>query len=293
MNYVITGHKGLIGESLKARLDQKHKCVGAFDQREGFNINSLNGLELNPETQKTDILFHLAAQCKINQAIENPELPHLNNADGTHAVLEFCRKNKIPKIVNFSSSRVLSKERNPYVASKIYGEELVKSYAECYGIEYITVRPSTVYGPHKDITSRLMTNWCKSALNDGELVIFGDKDKTLDFTYISDFVDGIELLINNWDNTKNDSYNISGNEEVKLFELAEIIIDNTGGGKLVYQDPEIAQPQKVNVDTSKMIDLGFKPKVNIWEGLTRTLNFFKGERDWNKYSERVKQRLSK
>ena len=85
-------------------------------------------------------MFHLAAFCKINQSISNPKRCHEDNSEGTFSVLEFCRKNNIKKIVFFSSSRVLNRERNPYTSAKLYGEELCKAYQECYGIDYNIVR---------------------------------------------------------------------------------------------------------------------------------------------------------
>ena len=113
MKYAITGHKGLIGTYLKKRLDEAgHKCVLNIDQKEGFNVMDL----LFKETKlndKIDVFYHFAAQCRINEAIANPILPHKNNVDGILSVLEFCRKHKISKIIVASSSRVLSSERNP------------------------------------------------------------------------------------------------------------------------------------------------------------------------------------
>jgi len=280
MKYIITGNEGLIGEALNDSLKQKNECVLEVDMRNGFNVLNLGGVKLNSKTQKTDIIYHLAAHCKINEGTNNPELPHINNADGIHQVLEFARKNDIKRIVNFSSSRVLSRERNPYVASKVYGEELTKAYHDCFGLEFITVRPSTVYGPCHDITSRLMTDWVQAALNNRELVIFGDKNKTLDFTYISDFVDGVNLLTDNWEKAKNKAYNISGGEEVKLVDLANTIINEAGGGRISYSAPEIAQPQQVSVDISKIKRFGYEPKVNIAEGVKKLVRFYGREMRW-------------
>lgn len=283
MNYIMTGNSGLIGEYLKKRLDKDgHNNILTIDQREGFNILSVKGLKLNPITQPVDILYHLAAHCKINEGTMNPELPHINNAIGTFEVLEFCRKNNIKKIMNFSSSRVLSKEKNPYTASKQYGENLCEAYRQCYGIDYIIVRPSTVYGPCHDITSRLMTNWCINALKGKELPIYGKDDKTLDFTYVDDFVDGIILLTEKWDIAKNKAYNISGHQETKLTGLADIIEKNIGKRvSLKYYAPEIAQPQKVKVDISDIQKLGYEPKISLEEGVKRVINFYKTEgRKW-------------
>lgn len=286
MNYVLTGHKGLIGEYLKKRLDKENwKCMAHIDTREGFNILNLKSLELNPETQPVDIFIHAASFCKINKCIENPELSHLNNTDGVFECLEFCRLNGIKKFMFFSSSRVLSKEVNPYTASKMYGEMLCKAYKECYDIDYIIVRPSTVYGPCHDLTSRLITTWVINAMSGKSLICYGKAHtKTLDFTYVDDFVDAIMLLINEWETTKNEDFNISGEEETSLLKLFYIIQSELD--KLLYineQKSEIAQPQKVNVDTSKIKLLGFKPKINLKEGIKRLVEFYKTEgKEWIK-----------
>jgi len=285
MRYIISGSRGLIGEKLKQRLDKEgHKMILEIDQRCGSNILSLNSYQLTPSTQHTDIFFHLGAFCKINEAIKHPELAHLNNANGTFEALEFCRKNNIKKFVYFSTSRILSKERNPYVASKIYGEELCKAYWECYGISYIIVRPSTVYGCHHDLTTRLITKWVIRALKGDDLEIYGDEEKTLDFTHVDDFVDGIMLLLNNWDDAKLDSYDICGDDHRHLTDVANLIARECGNKfvTISYFEPEISQPQHVRINIDKIKKFGYKPKIKLEEGIKRLVEFYKmeGQRWW-------------
>jgi len=278
MNYIISGSKGLIGSKLKETLDKKHKCILEIDQRLGSNILSLDSYQLTPSTQQTDIFFHLGAFCKINETIKTPRLSHYNNANGTFEALEFCRKNNIKKFVYMSSSRVLSKERNPYVASKLYGEELCKAYKDCYGIDYIIIRPSTVYGEHHDLTTRLITKWIINALSGKPLLLFGDRNKTLDFTHVDDFVDGIECLLLNWEESKNSSYDICGDDQRKLVDVAEIIGEKAGVlYELQFENPEPAQPQDVKVDISDIQKFGYNPKIKIEEGVERLIKFYKGE----------------
>jgi len=292
MQYAITGHQGLIGTYLKKRLDKEgHKCVLQIDQREGFNVMDLMFKETEL-SDKIDVFYHFAAQCRINEAIANPILPHRNNVDGILSVLEFCRKHDIPKIVTASSSRVLSPERNPYTASKVYVEEITRAYSDCYGLEHIIVRPSTVYGPLFDETSRLINNWFTAAFKEKELKLYGDKNKTLDFTYIDDFVDGVMLATKGpW----NQSYNISGNEEVNLYDLGKYIIEKTGtSSKLNMYPEERAQPQQVKVDISAMRDIGFKPKVNIKKGVDKMIKFYKkNPKAWQNYTDKGEQYYGK
>ncbi len=279
MRYIISGSRGLIGEKLKERLDKEgHKCILEIDQRCGSNILSLDSYQLTPTTQHTDIFFHLAAFCKINETVKHPELAFLNNAEGTYNALEFCRKNNIKKFVYMSSSRTLSPEENPYTASKKYGEALCEAYKQCYGIDYIIIRPSTVYGECHDLTTRLLTKWVINALKDEPLIIFGDKNKTLDFTHVNDFVDGIILLLNNWDKAKNESYDICGDDQRRLIDVADIIHNTIKKVVIVeYDKAEIAQPQNVKIDISKLRKFGYNPKIKLEEGIRRLVNFYKEE----------------
>ncbi len=267
MNFIITGHKGLIGRRLKQRLEGGgNECILSVDLRDKSNPLDVRNLS-KKEISKADILFHLASNCKINKCVDNPEWA-FENVEGIFNSLEFCRKNKIPKIVYFSSTRVLCPEKNTYTSSKLYGEELCEAYKKCYGIDYIIIRPSTVYGPGEDITKRLMSIFINNAKNNKELVIFGDKDKTLDFTYVDDFVEGVILSLQRW----NESYDIAGNDEMKLIDVANEIISQTKSlSKIRFAPHEIEQPQKVKIDISKIRALGYNPQIKVREGISKCL----------------------
>jgi len=265
----MTGHKGLIGSSLLKRLEGRgDEAVLLVDKREGKNILDMNNFGLE---EPVDMMIHLASFCKISKCIEDTRLPFENNVLGMYKVLGFCRKNKIPKIVFTSSSRVLSKEKNPYTASKIYGEELVKGYSDSYGIDYVIIRPSTVYGPFNDFSKRLVDIFCLNALQGKELKIFGDKNKTLDFTYVDDFVDAMMLCMNE----RNKEYDISGDEEVKVSYVADLVIRLAGEGSKRFYPAEVAQPQEVELDISEIKKLGYEPKVGIEEGIRKTFEWYK------------------
>ena len=270
MKFVMTGHKGLIGDSLLKRLkDEGHEPVLLVDKRESFrDIIHMDEYKLD---EPADVMIHLASFCKINKCIKNPELPFKNNVIGSYKVLEFCRENEIPKIVFTSSSRVLAEEKNYYTASKFYAEEAVKGCSQCYGMDYTIVRPSTVYGPFNDLSKRLIDIFSLNALQGKELQIYGDEDKTLDFTYVDDFVDGFMLAMNE----TNKEFNISYGEPVRVSDVADLIIDLNGGGKKGFYPREAAQPQQIDLGISAITNLGFEPKVNIYEGVRKTFDWYK------------------
>ncbi len=268
----MTGERGLIGTFLKTRLEgEGHNVIFTCDIRNGKDIVNINSFNL-PEG-KIDLMIHMAAHCKINQSISNPKKTFHTNVKGTFEVFEFCRKNNIPKIMYFSSSRVLSPERNPYTASKLYGEELCRGYKDCYGIDYMIVRPSTVYGPMWDGTKRLVHLFVVNALQNKPLEIYGNpENKTLDFTYVGDFVDAIMLTLSGeW----NKEYNISGGEEYNLYKLAKKIIEITDSkSEILVKDAETAQPQVVGVDNSEIGKLGYLPSVCVDKGIEKCIEFY-------------------
>jgi UDP-glucose 4-epimerase len=267
--FVMTGHKGLIGSFLLERLKQEgHTPVLLIDKRDG---NSLADIDNHKLDGKVDMMIHLASFCKIKKTIADPDLAFQNNVLGIYKVLEFCRKNNIPKIIFTSSSRILEKEKNPYTASKIYGEELCKGYCQCYGIDYIIIRPSTVYAGFDDKTNRLMDIFIRNALEDKELKIFGDDSKTLDFTYIDDFIAGTLLAMKE----KNKEFNISSGKSTKVSYVADLIIREIGKGKKVFEKAETTQPQQVELDISEIKKIGYKPKISIEEGVKRTIDWYK------------------
>ncbi len=265
----MTGHKGLIGTFLLEQLTKRGDAPALLvDTRDGKDICDIQKERLS---EPVDVMIHLASFCKINKTIEDPQTAFDANVQGMHEVMEFCRKNAIPKIVFASSSRVLSKEKNPYTASKLYGEELVKGYADSYGMEYVIIRPSTVYGPFNDYTGRLVDIFIRNALLDEPLVIYGNEQKTLDFTYVDDFVAGILLAMEQ----TNKEYDISSGTETNVGEVADLIISLAGKGTKEFRTKEVAQPQTVSLDIRPMKAIGYEPTVSIEEGITKTFAWYK------------------
>jgi nucleoside-diphosphate-sugar epimerase len=273
MNVVLTGHEGLIGSALKKRLEKEgHRVVLGIDKRSGKDLDFLENYKPGP-FDKVDLVIHAAAFCKINKIVKDPNLGHTNVLNDFR-VLEFCRKNNVPKVMYFSTSRTLSKEKNAYTAGKIYGEELCKAYKECYGINYIIIRPSTVYGPFLDKTKRLIHLFITAALANRDLMIYGDPGtKTLDFTHIDDFIDGVMLTINK--NGWNREYDISGGEEFNIHDLAKFIIQETGSqSQIKVSESELAQPQKVKLDISEIQKLGYSQKIPLLDGVKKTIEWY-------------------
>ena len=164
----------------------------------------INGVEY-PEA---DLVVHLAAHAKVHQLVREPHRA-LENAMMTFNVLEYARQGNIPIV--FSSSREVYGDvhrfegyneqaadfaytESTYSASKIAGEAFIYSYARCYGLPYLVFRFSNVYGRYDNDLQRMVRViplFIHSMLRGEPITIYGGRDKTLDFTYVDDCVDGI------------------------------------------------------------------------------------------------------
>ena len=124
-----------------------------------------------------------------------------------------------------------------------------------------------------------MHKFIVNAIEGKDLEIFGDPTKkTLDFTYINDFVDATMLAIKQ----TNKEFDISGGDEFNVYNLAQYIIKETESkSKIKVLPGEKAQPQKVKLDLSAIKSLGYKPKFNNLEGTKIAINWYKNFIDKN------------
>ncbi|MSQ43211.1 MAG: NAD-dependent epimerase/dehydratase family protein [Chloroflexi bacterium] len=222
MRVLITGSSGQIGTNLGITLvSGGHEVVGidvrpntwshAFpthladlttDSHPGVGV--LGGVEVGT----VDAIVHLAAHAKVHALVERPRGALENHAMVTNA-LEFARMNAVPVIL--ASSREvygnLGRRDNPvseaeadfrsspspYAAMKLAGEALASSYFRCYGLPYAIIRFSNVYGRYDDDLLRLeRAIWVfNDRIRSGKPVTVFGAEKTLDFTYIDDAIDGL------------------------------------------------------------------------------------------------------
>ena len=183
MRILITGSSGQIGTNLGLKLQERGDYVFGVDKRRNTWTDAIetlyqdlsmpyrdfkNGIGNIEYPDNIDVVVHFAAHAKVHELVEQPHRA-LENITMTFNVLEFCRQNNLPLI--FSSSRevygdihrYITEEsyadfaftESPYSASKISGEALVYSYAQCYRLPYIVFRFSNVYGRYDNDLERM------------------------------------------------------------------------------------------------------------------------------------------
>ncbi|MBU2564065.1 NAD(P)-dependent oxidoreductase [Patescibacteria group bacterium] len=290
MTILITGVKGFVGSYLSSRLSKKHKIIGV-DKKNGKlqdlrNIN--NSFFSGLAKKKIDMIIHLAANAQVRDSVKDPGLAR-ENIEIDCNILEFARKNNIKKIV-FSSSREVYgnqaiknyKETDsktwftgtPYSAGKVNMESLLSAYKICYGIKYVILRLSNVFGLN-DPNYRFIPILFDNIPKDKKVCIFG-KEKQMDFTHIDDCVDAIEIVVNKFEIlSKQDIpiYNIACAKSTKLIDIARYIKKQLKSkSKIEVKKSHLGEVVYYQANINKFKNLtGWEPKVSVYKGINKMI----------------------
>ncbi len=309
---LLTGGGGFIGSRL-AELFSKENEILIYDifARDSLkykkinlrNVKIVNGditdfdeLKKATEDFKPQIALHLAAIAGVDTVINNPVKTMEVNILGTFNFVRALEKysGKLERVVNFSTSEVLgayaykSSEKSntnlapvgegrwTYSISKVSGEHLLYSYFKTRGYPAVSIRPYNIYGPGQ-IGEGAIQIFIKNAVLDKDIHIHGDGDQIRAWCYIDDMIEGTLLCLAN-KKAVGEIYNI-GNPKgtITISSLAEKIVLLTGTKSKIkyipknYVDVELRIP---SIEKAQKI-LGFKPKIDLTEGILKTYKWYK------------------
>jgi dTDP-glucose 4,6-dehydratase len=302
---VITGAAGFIGSHLsEALLDRGYSVVGVDNLLTGNTANIAHLVNRDFVFLKHDVtnyiyidgpvdaVLHWASPASPIDYLELP-IPTLKvGALGTHKALGLA-KAKGARFVLASTSEVYGdplehpqKEtywgnvnpigpRGVYDEAKRFAEAMTTAYHRYHGLDTKIVRIFNTYGPRMRLNDgRAVPAFMSQALRGEDVTIFGNGKQTRSFCYVSDLVDGIIRLMNS---SENDPINIGNPHEMTIEDIARKIIELSGSkSRIVYRplpvdDPKVRQPDITRARTL----LGWEPKIDLDEGLRRTLAYFK------------------
>ncbi|MBW8713456.1 MAG: SDR family oxidoreductase [Acidobacteria bacterium] len=304
---VITGAAGFIGSHLsESLLDRGYSVIGVDNLLTGNtdNISHLHGRDFTFIKHDVtnyiyidgpvDVVLHWASPASPIDYLELP-IPTLKvGALGTHKALGLA-KAKGSKFVIASTSEVYGdplehpqKEsywgnvnpvgpRGVYDEAKRFAEAMTMAYHRYHGVDTKIVRIFNTYGPRMRLNDgRAVPAFMSQALRGEDVTIFGSGKQTRSFCYVSDLVEGIVRLM---ESKENDPVNIGNPHEMTIEDIARTIIRMTGSkSQIVYRplpedDPKVRQPDITRARTI----LRWEPKVSLEEGLTKTLEYFRGK----------------
>ena len=295
---LITGGAGFIGSHVVDKyLDNDYEVV-VLDNLSTGNLKNLNNKDIefinkdicddDLNLEDIDIVIHHAAQINVRTSVEKPVYDGNINVLGTLNILEKMRKYDVKKIIFASSGGAVYGEpqympvdekhpvapMSPYGLSKFCGEEYIKLYNRLYGIEYTILRYANVFGERQDPMGEagVISIFIDKIMNNQRPTIFGDGNQTRDFVYVGD-VANANLMALNW---KNEIVNIGTGKETSVNELYNVIANELNYNyKPIYDKPREGEVYRIALNINKAGELGWKPTVDLKEGIKRTVEWMK------------------
>jgi UDP-glucose 4-epimerase len=309
MRALVTGGAGFIGSTLVDRLLRDgHEVVVVDDLRRGRRENlaaaeatgrvrlveldvagpQLHDLlaEVKPET-----VFHLAAQIDVRVSVADPLLDVHQNVVGTVNLAEAARKAGVRKVLFASSGgsiygtpdelpvseAVPINPKSPYAASKVAGEVYLNTFRQLYGMDCTHLALANVYGPRQDPHGEagVVAIFAQRLLNGQSTKVFGDGGNTRDYVFVEDVV--AAFVAASGDKGGGQRFNIGTGEQTSDRELHSLVAKAAGAA----DDPEFAPARLGDLRASALDnsaaqrELGWRPAVDIAEGVRRTVDYFR------------------
>ena len=288
MNILVTGGEGFIGKKLVNRLIKEKYNVISLDKtnsadiiadlsNENFNFDCIDNI---------DYIFHLAAQPGGYFSLKDPYTDGKWNCLGTINIVKLAQKLKVKKLIYISSMAIYgnqelsseeSSKHNPisfYGVSKLTGELYTKLIYEHSNIPYTIFRLFATYGSGQDLNNKhqgILSIYLDQALNKNTVEITGSKNRVRELIHVDDVVEALILSFNQ--KTNNEIYNVSNSESL----TPEIIINKISKAlnkplKIKEIDGYVGDQTHITSTTYKLQDLGWKPKIDIKEGIEEFIN---------------------
>ena len=311
MKILITGGMGFVGSNLiDLLLQEKHKIIvltKSYSKKKNIShiqakikvekVDVTNHRKLSNiiELHKPDVIIHLAGITSHSKSFEKPFDDIDQNTKSTLFILEKLKQmNRKCRFVLGSSFIVVGKpdklpvdEKTPCWPTTVYGtnrlasEHYCKIYHEVYGLDTVIFRITNSFGPREQVlsTKNAVNFLIHEAFKGNKLTIFKNGKFFRDLIYISDVVFGIKTIMNK--GKSGDLYWISSGRKIWFYELGKLLEKLTDAKVKFVKTPNYTKKVDVGnfvVNNSKLRSLGWKPKVNLVQGIKETLEYFKSQK---------------
>lgn len=305
MKILITGGAGFIGSNIADRfLELGHEVVIVDNLVTGRRENvpaAATFYEMDIcdekiaevfEQEKPDIVDHHAAQMDVRKSVADPIYDATVNVIGGLNLLQNCVKFGVQKFIFASTGGAIYGEQDyfpadeahplrplsPYGITKLTTEKYLYFYNQTYDLHYTVLRYANVYGPRQNPHGEagVVAIFSERILNGEQPVINGNGTQTRDYVFVGDVVRANELVLSNGDNK---IYNIGTGIETDVNTLFQTISKYTGKNVAEKHGPAKPGEQQRSVLDSGLIfeDLGWKPTVQLDEGLKKTVAHFRNK----------------
>lgn len=271
-------------------LDKLDYCSNLENVKEGINVSVVHGnikdeqlVEKLIAEYKFDYVFHFAAQSHVDNSFIDPLSFTMDNAYGTHVLIEECRKH-IPSVefIHFSTDEVYGESKtdepfteeqgvlrptNPYSASKASAEMIVRSYIESFDMNVKIIRCNNVYGPNQ-FPEKLIPKFKSLLKNNQKCTIHGKRSAEIKraFMHVNDVVDAVETV---WKRgITGEIYNIASDDEISVMDVTKLMIKTIKNTEnydewITYIEDRPFNDSRYYICAEKLKKLGWSQKKTI------------------------------
>ena len=297
----IAGHKGMVGSACWRKLELKGYTNLLGRSSSELDLTVKNDVFDFINTHKPDVIINAAA--KVGGIVANSENKlsfMLDNISIQNNLLEAAIDNDIPNFVFLGSSCIYPKyaiqpmnenalltgllepTNEGYALAKITGVKAIEFLRERQDINYYSLMPTNLYGENDNFDLKtshvipgLIAKIHQAKLeNKSSVKLWGDGSPMREFMHVDDLAEAIIFSLNT--KLSDTLYNVGSGQEVTIKELANTIAQVTGYSGNVLWDIEKPNgtPRKL-MDSTKFLNLGYKPQVELFEGIKKTYEFYK------------------
>lgn len=294
----IAGHRGMVGSALVRKLTKQGFQNIVYKTSQELDLRNQQAVNDFFASEKPQYVFLTAA--KVGGIVANntyrAEFIYDNlmmeanviHASYLHQVnkLMFLGSSCIyPKMApqplkeEYLLSGFLEKTNQPYAIAKIAGIELCDAYRSQYGCNFISVMPTNLYGPNDNynlekshVLPALIRKFITAKKNsESSVTLWGTGSPFREFLHVDDLADACVFLMNHYN--ESGLINIGYGEDIQIKDLANLVKKNIGyEGEIIWDTSKPDGTPRKLMDVSKLNQLGWKPTINLEEGIQKVLN---------------------
>ena len=295
----VAGHTGMVGSAI-VRLLNNIDCEILTVSSQELDLKQSSKVDKWFDEHRPDAVFLAAA--KVGGILANSSYPAdflIDNLSIQNSVITNAFKYKVKKLMFLGSSciyprnakqpikesslltGILEPTNEAYAIAKIAGIKLCQFYRKQYGVDYVSVMPTNLYGPgdnfhpkNSHVVAALISKFYEAVkLNKEEVILWGTGKPLREFMHVDDLAEGLIFLMENY--SEHEHVNIGTGKEISITEFAKIIKNISGWkGKIKFDDsyPD-GMPRKV-MDINKISKLGWHSKIELKVGLKQAYKWF-------------------
>jgi len=317
MRMLVTGGAGFIGSNFIHYILKKYsdyKIVNLDLLTYAGNLENLKDVENDPNyefvkgdiadnnlvnnlVKNVDIIINFAAESHVDRSISDSKAFIRTNIMGTHVLLEAARQHGNIRFHHISTDEVFGSlgpkdapfnentpydPSSPYSASKAASDHLARAYFHAYNLPITISNCSNNYGPYQ-FPEKLIPLFITNLIEGKKVPLYGDGMNIRDWLFTEDHCEAIDLIVHK--GKIGETYCVGGNSEKTNLEIAQtlikLILGSEASKRIEFVKDRPGHDRRYAINFSKIKnELGWEPKITFNEGIQKTVDWYKKNRDW-------------